>query len=163
MLYSLPSGGSLVYKVMTPIELPLTFNLFYLCYLHFKDMIIYKPVQNNQSREFYLVCKKYNPIPRETMEKLLGYLAKCKMETSEPISKVDMFDDKYPAAFVYQMREILQLLANNWDLSIRRIIYIQDNWEEIDVNFLKLLENYMNEKNEEWIKKYNIRKSKSEL
>jgi hypothetical protein len=131
--------------------------------MHFKDMIIFKPVQNSQSREFYLVCKKYTPIKTETLEKLMKLLARCKMDTSESIAKEDLFDDKYPIAFVFQMREILQKLADNFDMSIRRIIYIHDNWAEIDVEFLKQLENYMNDKNEEWIKRYDIRKSSREL
>ena len=163
MLYCLPAGGSLVYKVMTPIELPLTYNLFYLCYTHFRDMIIYKPVQNNQSREFYLICKKYTPIASATLDKLMSYLARCKSDTSAPIATEDLFGGRYPAAFVYQMREILKKLADNWDLAIRRIIYIQDNWEEIDSNFIKLLGDYINDKNEEWIKRYDIRKSPREL
>ena len=67
------------------------------------------------------------------------------------------------AAFVYQMREILQKLADNWDLAIRRIIYIQDNWEDVDSGFVKLLGDYLDDKNEEWIKRYDIRRSPKEL
>ena len=165
ILYCLPNGGSFIYKVMTPIELPLIYNLIYLCYKNFMDMIIFKPTQNSQSREFYLICKNYKTSPSltVTLEKMLKYLEICKSQDTTLIEKEDIFNDKYSLAFVYQMKDILSKLADNFSMSIRRIIYIQDNLNELDENFLKILENYIYDKNEEWIHKYKISKSVKEL
>jgi hypothetical protein len=165
ILYCCPIGSSFVYKVMTPINLPLIYNLFYICYLQFGEMIIFKPLQNSQSREFYLICKNYTPPTTAStlFRELLGYLQKCNRKNTDAIARVDIYNDTYPAAFIHQMRHIFGQLADVFEMSIRRIIYIQDNKEDITPEFLELLEDYIVEKCHDWQTMFKIRRSPIQL
>jgi len=55
--YFLPINGSMIFKILTPIEKPIIWNIIYLWYNSFKELKFFKPVQNSQSREFYIIGK----------------------------------------------------------------------------------------------------------
>ncbi|NBP59173.1 hypothetical protein EBU71_22000, partial [bacterium] len=59
ILAILPRGGTMVYKILSPIDLPLLWNLIYITFTNFKELAFFKPVQNAQSREFYIIAKDY--------------------------------------------------------------------------------------------------------
>jgi hypothetical protein len=152
-------GGTMIYKVLSPIDIGFMWNLIYLCYLNFKELMFFKPVQNSQSREFYIIGKGYKGsgvggVGDEMMSRLLEVIKKNEIES------VDLFNGEYPEEFVYQVIEISSHLADNYAKSIERIIYYMDNMEEIkldDVEFMKLSEKYIEEKNADWLKRYKFR------
>ena len=152
ILHILPKGGSMVYKILSPIDEPIILNLIYIAYTNFKDLIFYKPVQNSQSREFYIIGKGYLGTDSHIIEKLFDELKKFK-EGEE----ADLFADTYPEIFVRQMVQASTILADNFVYTIERQIYFVDNSDVITPDFIKLFYNYYNEKNKDWIDKYNVR------
>lgn len=149
ILECLPKGGTMVYKILTPIDEPLILNLIYIAYTNFKELIFYKPVQNSWSREFYIVGKGYLGTEYIVLEKFFNELVKLK-ESEE----IDLYNDIYPEAFVRQMVKASSILADNFIYTIERQIYFVDNQDIITKDLVELFYNYYNEKNEDWIKKY---------
>ena len=64
----------------------------------------------------------------------------------------------YPEAFVVQLSNIYKHLSTNYINSIERIIYYVDNKDLISKDYIKYIKDYVEEKNEDWIKKYKIRR-----
>jgi len=56
------------------------------------------------------------------------------------------------------MKTIYEKLAANYVNSIERIIYYVDNKELIGKDYVKHIKNYIEEKNEDWIRKYKIKR-----
>ena len=56
------------------------------------------------------------------------------------------------------MKTIYEKLAANYVNSIERIIYYVDNKELIGTDYTKHIKNYIEEKNEDWIRKYKIKR-----
>jgi hypothetical protein len=158
----LPLNGTMVYKILSPIDLPLIWNLIYITFTNFKEMYFFKPVQNSQSREFYIVAKHYLGTDQKILDKLLDIVQKWSNleKTQNPykakwIEELDLFGDKYPEAFVAQVLTISESLAQNYVNSIERIIYYMDNYSLLNKEYEKHIEKYIEEKNDDWIKKYN--------
>jgi hypothetical protein len=145
----LPINSSMVYKILTPIDEPLILNLIYVAYCNFKDLIFYKPIQNSQSREFYIIGKGYLGTNYNILE--IFYNA---LEHFTPSNEYDLFKDIYPIAFVKQIVDISTRLSENYCYTIERNIYYLDNYENITPQFAKMLKDYYNEKNHDWIDKY---------
>jgi cap2 methyltransferase len=161
LLYSLPQNGTLLYKVLSPIDVPLIWNLIYITYTNFKEMFFFKPVQNSQSRGFYIIGKGYLGTEQSVLDKLLSLIPK--FEESSVGSKFnkeeyDLFNDTYPEEFVIQVQNICERLASNYVNSIERIIYYVDNVDALGKEYKKHIESYMKEKNEDWIRKYKVMK-----
>ena len=74
ILYSLPINGSMLYKILSPIDIPLIWNLIYITYTNFKEMYFFKPVQNAQTRELYIIAKGYIGIEQKILDKLLSFV-----------------------------------------------------------------------------------------
>lgn len=163
ILAILPKGGTMVYKILSPIDLPLIWNLIYITFTNFKELAFFKPVQNAQSREFYIIAKDYLGTAPPVIDKLLdiitrwGKLANTGYKAPW-LEKLDLFGDKYPEEFVAQVLTISQQLATNYVNSIERIIYYMDNHEALGMEYRKHIEKYMKEKNEDWIARYRPRK-----
>ena len=149
ILQILPKGGSMVYKILTPIDEPIILNLIYIAYANFKEFIFYKPVQNSQSREFYIVGKGYLGIDSHILENFFNELKNFK-EGEE----IDLFNDMYPESFVRQFIKASKDLSDNYVYTIERQIYFIDNKDALPKEFNKLFYDYYNEKNEDWIRKY---------
>lgn len=161
ILYSLPQNGTLLYKVLSPIDVPLIWNLIYITYTNFKEMYFFKPVQNSQSREFYIIGKGYLGTDQKILDKLLSLIPK--FDESGVGSKFnkeeyDLFNDTYTEEFVIQVQNICERLASNYVNSIERIIYYVDNVDSLGKDYKKHIESYMKEKNEDWIRKYKVMK-----
>jgi hypothetical protein len=162
ILYSLPMNGTMVYKIKDlPLDLPLIWNLIYITYTNFKEMYFFKPVQNSQSLEFYIIAKDYLGIDTKILEYLMKQIGKFgnhKDKDKYEAPDIDLFDDMYPEEFVVQLSNIYEKLANNYINSIERIIYYVDNKDLIGKDYIKHIKGYVEEKNEDWIKKYKIRR-----
>lgn len=154
----LPVGASMVYKILTPIDEPLVLNLIYVAYCNFKELIFYKPVQNNQSREFYIVGKGYLGTAPEILEVFYKELIDYRED-----SQKDLFNDKYPEAFVRQFVAVSQQLADNYCYTIERNIYYLDNYEHITPEFRKLARDYYDEKNHDWLDRYQPKRIENEV
>ena len=159
LLYSLPKNGTLLYKILSPIDIPLMWNLIYMTYKHFKEMYFFKPVQNSQSREFYIIGKGYLGIEQTILDKLLNLIPMFEdngVGSKFNKEEYDLFNDTYPEEFVIQVQNICEKLASNYVNSIERIIYYVDNIDALGKEYQKHIESYMKEKNEDWIRKYKV-------
>ncbi len=158
ILYSLPNNGTMIYKIKDiPLELPLIWNLIYITYTNFKEMYFFKPVQNSQSREFYIIAKGYLGTDMKVLEYLMKQIDKFDKKTYEP-PNTDLFNDMYPEEFVVQLSSIYDKLVSNYVNSIERIIYYVDNKELIGKEYIKHVKDYVEEKNEDWLRKYKIKR-----
>jgi cap2 methyltransferase len=163
ILAILPQGGTMIYKILSPIDLPLIWNLIYVTYTNFKELTFFKPVQNSQSREFYIIAKDYLGTDAKVIDKLLDIISRwSRLESSgykAPwLDELDLFADKYPEEFVVQVLSISERLAQNYVNSIERIIYYVDNHDVIGDEYTRHIEKYIKEKNEDWIERYKPRK-----
>jgi len=160
ILYSLPIHGTMIYKIRDlPLDLPLIWNLIYITYTNFKEMYFFKPVQNSQSLEFYIIAKDYLGIDTKVLEYLMKQIGKFgKDKDNYEAPDIDLFDDMYPEEFVVQLSNIYEKLANNYINSIERIIYYVDNKDLIGKDYIKHIKGYVEEKNEDWIRKYKIKR-----
>ena len=120
-------------------------------------MIFYKPVQNNQSREFYIIGKGYLGTDTHILEAFYDELKHYKEGSNR-----DLFNDRYPEAFVRQFVAISSELADNYCYTIERNIYYLDNYENIKPEFAKLAKDYYNEKNHDWLDKYKPKRIENE-
>ena len=159
ILYSLPIHGMMVYKIKDiPLELPLIWNLIYITYTNFKEMYFVKPVQNSQSSEFYIIAKDYlGTIHTDIFDYLIKQIDKFDKKTYEPPT-IDLFDNMYPEEFIVQLSSIYDKIARNHIHSIERIIYYVDNKDLIGNHYKKHIKDYILEKNEEWLKKYKVKR-----
>jgi hypothetical protein len=163
ILNMLPRGGTMLYKILSPIDIPLIWNLIYITYTNFKEMTFFKPIQNAQSREFYIIAKDYLGTDKQVLDKLLDIVARWrKLEKTgykAPwLENLDLFNDTYPEEFVYQVLEISERLTNNYVNSIERIIYYVDNYELLGDDYKRHIEGYIAEKNEDWLQRYKPKK-----
>ena len=156
ILCSLPNNGTLLYKILSPIDIPLMWNLIYITYTNFKEMYFFKPVQNSQSREFYIIGKGYLGTDQKVLDKLISLVDKFGSQDFNK-EEYDMYSDMYPEEFVIQVQNICERLALNYVNSIEKIIYYVDNIDSLGKDYQKHIEDYVKEKNEDWIKKYKPR------
>jgi hypothetical protein len=154
----LPVNGTMVYKILTPIDEPIILNLVYVAYCNFKELVFYKPVQNNHSREFYIIGKGYLGTNPDILEKFYDVLKQFK-----DTQKDDLFKDKYPEAFVRQFVDVSNQLADNYIYTIERNIYYLDNFEKLTPDFIKLMKDYYDEKNQDWLDKYKPLRMESDM
>lgn len=150
ILYLLPINGNFVYKILTPIEDGFLLNLIYICYLNFKNLILFKPIQNFHSREIYLIGKGYLGTDTILIDKLLN-----KIDNFD--ESLDIFNDTYPEEFIHQFMAGYTLLAENCISIYKKHIFYLDNYSELSQEFIDLIEQYYNEKNLDWIHTYNIK------
>ena len=158
ILYSLPLNGIMVYKIKDlPLEIPLIWNLIYITYKNFKEMYFFKPVQNSQSKEFYIIAKYYLGTDKTDLEYLIKQIDKFNKVTYEP-PNTDMFNDMYPESFIVQLSSKYDKIVSNYMYSIERIIYYVDNKDLIGKDYIKHIKDYVEAKNEDWFKKYKIKR-----
>ena len=117
-------------------------------------MYFFKPTQNSQSREFYIIGKGYLGTDQKVLDKLL-YLVQDFEDPKFNKDEYDLFNDIYPEEFVIQVQNICENLASNYVNSIERIIYYVDNIDALGKDYQKHIETYMEEKNDDWVRKYN--------
>ncbi len=75
----------------------------------------------------------------------------------------NLFHDRYPESFVRQFTAISQQLADNYCYTIERNIYYLDNYEHITKEFAKMMRDYYDEKNQDWIDKYKPKRIENEV
>jgi hypothetical protein len=150
MLMLLPVGGDLVYKIILPAK-PVLWNLVYICYQYFQEVEFYKPVQNYQSREFYIIGKKFLGIPAELVMRFEHIFENYSDD-------IDLYGDQYPEPFVLQMKRFTKVFASNYVNAIEKQIFVMDNADLIEGKRIeKLIFNGIKEKNRKWVKDFGFR------
>lgn len=165
MIYLLPISGSMIYKVLAPINCKLIINIIFICFQSFRDMHFFKPVQNIQSMEFYIICKGFNGIEQKNLDKLLNIIDNySSIDGEKKYNKdSDIFNGIYTNIFIEQFMNIYEQFADNFCTSRERIIFYMDKYDKISDNFIRLNEEYINDKNNQWINKYKLQKINKNL
>jgi hypothetical protein len=144
MLGLLKNGGTCVLKKRFPINNNQELYMLYICYLSFDRVYMYKPRQNYQSNEYYLICTGYNQIKKELFDELLNFLKNYSLKGMCDYNKMD---DK----FLLQLDEGQNILQDNMNNFIRRKIYFVDNFHEMTDNDWAMIKNAIKEKINEWM------------
>jgi hypothetical protein len=152
--YLLPTDGDMIFKILLPIDIPIIWNIIYLWFNNFKEFQFFKPVQNHQSREFYIIGKKYSGKLENSkiMTQLLGLVK----ESRDTFMTTDLFEGNYSELFTSQMIDISQKLCDNWTFTIQKQIYYSDNMDSLDKSFKTKAKAFINQKNLDFIEKYNL-------
>jgi len=150
ILANLPNGGNVVYKLYLPYNRPILISTLYLMYLHFDEFYFYKPFQNPQSEEYYVIGKNYHSAPKSLINKLYAILDDNKFDQDK-----SLFDPKLiPEKFLVQLENVGSQLVNNFKLAINRVIYYVDNYHFISNKNWLDMDEIIHERNKQWIKKY---------
>ncbi len=152
--YLLPKGGDMIFKILLPIDIPIIWNIIYLWFNNFKEFMFFKPVQNHQSREFYIIGKKYSG--KLENSKIMTQLLNLVKDSRDTFMTVDLFDNNYSELFTSQMIDISQKLCDNWTFTIQKQIYYSDNMDSLDKSFKTKAKAFINQKNLDFIEKYNL-------
>lgn len=150
ILYLLPKDANMVFKLMSPVDSPIVWNAIYICFQNFKKFQFFKPTQNMQSSEFYIIGRGYLGTNPDIMDTLLHYVKNYD-------DNLDLMEDKYPEPFVRQAVKASAELADIWISTTEKQFYYQDNLDKMDQNFLKMAKEYLEEKNKDWLKKYKLK------
>lgn len=150
ILMLLPIGSDMIYKILLPAK-PIVWNMIYISYQYFQDLIFYKPVQNYHSREFYIIGKKFLGLPQQ-MITIFEHIFKNYNDD------IDLFNGEYPEPFVLQMKKFNTIFASNYANTIEKQIFTMDNIDLIEDQYEKLIFSGIKEKNEKWITDFNFRK-----
>ena len=150
----LGKGGNMLFKSYLPIVHPYYVGILYLLYQKFDQLIIYKPIQNEWSPEFYVVCKGFNGISDDEYQTMLKMVDDVNINTSlYPI-------DKMEKTFMLQLERISYVLVKKFYKAIRRNIYYVDNLDKISQSHFDELKQVIHNKNIEWAERFNIKKLK---
>jgi hypothetical protein len=153
-LYLLPIKGSIIIKLSLPININYLFNLIYLCYRNFEEMMVYKPILILDTKDFFLICKKNKGIDTNLLSdymKLLDSFDKNTMDT-------DFYTDEYPEAFVSQFFSIYNKLVNNYTFFKDKQMFYYNNFNLLDKRFIGIAKEYVKEKQFEWLERYKLKK-----
>lgn len=159
ILYNLPKGANFIGKFVLPIKSPLLVSLIYILYEAFGKLIFYKSVQNQYSGEFYIIGKKYSPVDKEILNKLLELL-KMKESNSNLGNNINTNLDlykEYPEEFIYQLISSIDRMVENLTFHIDRQLYYVDNIKQISEEHMEMVKNYITEKNIDWVKKFKFK------
>lgn len=153
ILSSLPKNKHFIFKSYLPIVHPLKISTYYLIYQRFREMYIYKPLQNPQSSEYYVVGIDYqDPLTEDEIEQMFSVLKNFSSNTS-------IFDiNDIPDCFLFQLTKISKILVDNFEFAIDRIVYYMDNSKNVSDEHIKKIKQYADVKTDEWVEQFNIEK-----
>ena len=150
ILHNLSEGGNCVAKMKFPIMYPVQIYYYYKFCKHFKKVYFFKGNQNPSSKEFYLIGLKYHRISEPELEVLLL--------TFSSYDEMHFKDNKYPESFIMQLEAIHKELVDNYVFNFDRKLFYVDNYKVIQKQHFSIIEQMIDIKNIEWIKKYKIKK-----
>jgi hypothetical protein len=123
----------------------------------FEELIFFKPVQNNHSREFYIIGKKAKYDCSDRNANILFYhITNFNTLHNNLDDKYYKLPKIYPIKFVSQFLYAYGMIVDNFIYTIKRNIFYLDNWHILPSNINDILTDYYNEKNTKWIKKHKI-------
>jgi hypothetical protein len=155
ILNNVPVGKDFVCKMFLPFSDPLKLSTIYLLYLAYEHLHIYKPYQNLQSPEYYIIGKHHKPLSKEIISKLLDILDNYK---KHDLSTMALFDiSKIPESFILQLERVASELVVSFKRSRDRTLYYVDNYDNITIKHWKDLADHIHEKNLEWLHKFQFK------
>ena len=156
-LYSLQSNGSLIHKISLPLNNKSIINLIYLCYVHFKKLYFYKPVQESGELSFYLIGLDFIPLDDDVITYIMQFIQN--EDNQFEFKLFDIFHDYYPESFAIQLSQFNSNLVSKIVSIIDKQMFYVNNYKNIDKHYKKLIPIYLKEKNIEWISRYKFVKS----
>ena len=153
ILYNLKKNGDCIFKHIQLFDHKIFIDLFYILYLCFDKVILFKPTQNMFSNEFYVICYNYN----NTL--LLSNHFKILFDIlNKDIKNISIIDKDYDKDFIYQFTNSLNVISSNYVNNIERQLYYTDFWHTITDNDKDDIKKYIDIKNKQWIQKYLLKK-----
>jgi hypothetical protein len=148
ILYNSKKGGNCIFKAILPLKNKLLLDMFYLLYLTFDKILLFKPIQNKFSSEYYVICYNYKPSTDINFDILFEILE------SDNINEFSIFDKDYEDDFKYQFIKGLSLITNSFIESIKMQLFYVDFWDQLEDNIKENITKYIDIKNKEFINKY---------
>lgn len=146
----LGTGGNFVFKTLMPLNEHSIISLYYLIYIHFEQLIFFKPLQNAWSPEFYVIGLNYqNKIDNTDMDLMIKQLDSY----NRKVSLVDTTTENY-SKFMIQLESITSKLKNNFRIAILRNIFFVDNWSKLDSDEKAEIKKNIEDRNDDWIKRF---------
>lgn len=157
ILTILQKGGSCIFKTFIPQLLPINISINYLLYKSFDKIFFTKPILNEGSSEFYIVCIHYKKNNKKYLEIIKNILIKIKdlnynNKIVNKIYKKYLFN-KISNNFITQYTCVLNNLIKQHSLYILRNLYYYDNPDKIDLDKYNI-NNIKKIKYNEWCNNY---------
>jgi len=150
---NLPKGANVVYKLYLPYDRPIKISMIYLMYLHFREFYFYKPYQNPQSEEYYVIGKSYRGMDQNLLDQLFKVLDEKKFDP-----EYSLFDpQEIPDKFMVQLEKVGQLLVDKYQKTLDRVIYHVDNYHQISSKYWKEMDQLIEERNQQWLDQFRIK------
>ena len=143
---ALKKGGSCVIKRHLPLEENQEIGLLYISYIIFDKMMLYKPVVNQQSQEYYIICTGFRGIDTNTLNKMKDIQ---KNYTNTGLVDISLIPDE----FLLQLYKGLDILIDNFNKFIEKKIYFADNFNKITKGEWDVIQNASKKKIIGWIEK----------
>jgi hypothetical protein len=165
ILNNLKSGGNTIIKVYYPLT-NMKISLIYLFYRVFKELHIYKPIQNLGSEEVYLIGidykkKRMTKNNLEDMYKILRKYRKQEFGNEKKTPNMSLFPiSKILQKFILQLEKVSKQIHYDFDNNIARKIYYVDNEEKISNKHYEELKEQIQTKVVRWCEKYKLKKIK---
>lgn len=165
ILNNLKNGGNTIIKVYYPLT-NMKISLIYLFYRVFKELHIYKPIQNLGSEEVYLIGidykkKRMTKNNLEDMYKILRKYRKQEFGNEKKTPNMSLFPIlKIPQKFILQLEKVSKQIHYDFDNNIARKIYYVDNQEKISNKHYDELKEQIQIKVVRWCEKYKLKKIK---
>lgn len=156
-LYCLQSKGSLIHKLSFPLNNKSIINLIYLCYVHFKKLYFYKPIQESGELSFYLIGLEFMPLDYDLTSYIMEFIQND--DNQFEFELFDIFHDYYPESFAIQFSQFNSDLVSKIISIIDKQMFYVNNYKNLDKNYKKLIPIYLKEKNIEWISRYKFIKT----
>ena len=149
ILYNLRKNGDCIFKHIQLFDHKIFIDLFYILYSCFKKIILFKPLQNMFSNEFYVICYDYNNsiLTNNDFKILFSILDK-------DIKNISIIEKNYDKDFIYQFSNSLNVISSNYVNNIERQLYYTDFWHTLSDLDKEEIKKYIDIKNKQWIKKY---------
>lgn len=148
ILMCLPKNKSFVLKTFLPQIQPVNISLNYILYLLFKKINYYKPLQNRESGEFYIIGRGYKGIDDILLKKLIEFHKKNNFDRG--VIEVD-------STFLYYYQKNIEILVDSNVNEIKRKLVYYKNYDIFN-KFREDIEKIKKSKCKEWIKYFNIEK-----
>jgi hypothetical protein len=152
ILYNLKEGGGCIFKQVLNLEYKLLMDMFYILYASFEKVEIYKPVQNEFSPEFFVICSRYKKVLKPNdFDKLFEILQ------NKDILDISIINN-YNKEFTYQIINMLDKIISGFNQAIDRQLYYTDFWDKITTIDKLEINKQIDIKNNDWIEHYLKRK-----
>ncbi len=146
ILYNLKQNGNCILNFVIPLKEKIIIDLLYLFYLSFEKVLVVKPIQNKFDTNFYIIGVNYKKI-------ITNFDDILNIFDSEKIDQISIIDE-YSNEFKYQFIKVINILTSIAIDNIDMQLFYTDFWNRLDDNIKGEINNTINIKNKNYIKKY---------